>query len=274
MNAILYKGMDRSQLDAAYDVAGATVNFSAVLTDFEQRSRHSYSSQNWLRDLNYGTRPRERYDFLTCGIPDAPTYVFIHGGYWSSSNKEETAFIAEGPHAHHMNVVLAEYSLAPHATMTEIVEEIGRLIHHLAADENKLGIAGCPLYLSGHSAGGHLAAMYRSHPAISGVHMLSAIVDLEPISLSWLQKKLKLSSKEVMKYSPLFNANKGAKTLISIGNNELMELKRHSQEYLAACKEIGEHVKKIIVPGTNHFTILNDLSHPDGYQMKEFINLL
>ena len=39
--------------------------------------------------------------------------------------------------------------------------------------------------LSGHSAGGHLTAANKDHPFVSHAFPLSALVDLEPISLSF-----------------------------------------------------------------------------------------
>lgn len=67
--------------------------------------------------------------------------MFIHGGYWSNCTKEDFAFIAEGPLARDLNVVLVEYTLAPEATITEIVDQIGQLLEHLAADRDGLGLA-------------------------------------------------------------------------------------------------------------------------------------
>lgn len=273
MNGKLYREFDREHLDAAYNNVLAAGNFTAILERFKQRSRHVYSSKKWIRNLRYGARPRTCYDFLSCGIPLAPTYIFIHGGYWSNGSKEDFAFIADGPLAQGMNVVLAEYTLAPQAKMTEIVAEIGQLIEHLAADRDQLGIAGNALYLSGHSAGGHLTAQYRSHPAISKAHMISALVDLEPVSLCWLQSNLNLTAEEINSYSPLYHVTKGAPTLIAVGASELSELKRHSYEYAAVCEKSGEEFEHILLPALTHFSILEDLANPNGEQMKAFINL-
>lgn len=274
MNNFVYRQMEQFELDKAYNVAAVVENFPALLNNFAERSRLAYSRYNWCRNLRYGKETGNQYDFLSCGIPHAPTYVFIHGGYWSSGSKEEHAFIADGPIAKNMNVVLAEYSLAPGATMTQIVAEIRMLIEHLAADRDKLGIADSPVYLSGHSAGGHLAAMYRSHPSVKGVHIISPIVDLEPISLCWLQNKLELSSREVSDYSPLLHVDKGAPTLISAGGAELPEFKRQSAAYAEVCANNGEHFSHILVPGADHFGILNDLADPEGRQLKAFMSLI
>lgn len=262
-----YRGMDRDELDAAYSNTLAVAGFPAILADFQARSQRLYNKLSCRRDLQYGTRPRERYDWIPCGGPDAPTYVFIHGGYWQNCQKEDFAFIAEGPIARGYNVVLAEYTLAPEASMAEIVAEIGSLIDHLAADRDGLGLAGNPLCLSGHSAGGHLSAMHRAHPAVSTVHAISALVDLEPISLCWLNDKLKLTAREIADYSPLHHIRGGAPTMITVGADELVELVRHSTDYAIACESAGEPVGLMHVPGCHHFSMLEDLAKADGFQM-------
>ncbi|AOZ09113.1 alpha/beta hydrolase [Cupriavidus malaysiensis] len=264
MTTTLYRGMDRPALDAAYDNTKAIPDFPAVLADFRARSAALYAAAPCRRDLRYGDRPRERYDWIACGQPDAPTFVFIHGGYWQNCDKEDFAFIAGGPLARGFNVVLVEYTLAPEASMTRIVGEIGRLLDHLAADRDGLGTAGRPLVLSGHSAGGHLTAQFRAHPAVTAALPISALVDLEPIALSWLDDKLRLSAQEVDAYSPLRHVGKGAPTVVAVGGAELPELVRHSDEYAAACATAGEAVELIHLPHCTHFSVLDDLARPDG----------
>lgn len=264
MTTTLYRGMDRPALDAAYDNTKAIPDFPAVLADFRARSAALYAAASCRRDLRYGDHPRERYDWIACGQPDAPTFVFIHGGYWQNCDKEDFAFIAGGPLARGFNVVLVEYTLAPEASMTRIVGEIGRLLDHLAADRDGLGTAGRPLVLSGHSAGGHLTAQFRAHPAVTAALPISALVDLEPIALSWLDDKLRLSAQEVDAYSPLRHVGKGAPTVVAVGGAELPELVRHSDEYAAACATAGEPVELIHLPDCTHFSVLDDLAHADG----------
>ncbi|WP_446903768.1 alpha/beta hydrolase [Burkholderia sp. YIM B11467] len=260
----LYRGMDRIALDAAYDNTQAVPDFPAVLADCQARSAKLYDTASCWRDLRYGDRPRERYDWFACERPNAPTFVFIHGGYWQHCTKEDFAYVANGPLAAGFNVVLAEYTLAPDASMTQIVGEIGRLLDHLAGDRDRLRIAGKPLVLSGHSAGGHLTLQHRSHRAVTAALPISALVDLEPISLSWLDDKLKLSKHEIDAFSPLRHVGSGVPTVVAVGGAELPELVRHSDDYAAACRAVGETVDLIHVAGCTHFSVLDELARPDG----------
>ncbi|WP_323122017.1 alpha/beta hydrolase [Burkholderia alba] len=270
----LYRGMDRAALDAAYNNVAADPDFASTLARFRARSAALYAAHPVERDLAYGASPRERFDWLPCGLAAAPTFVFLHGGYWQHCDKEDFAFVASGPLARGFNVVLAEYTLAPHATMTRIVAEIGRLLDHLAADPARLGTAARPLCLSGHSAGGHLSALHRAHPAVAWALPISALVDLEPISLSWLDDTLGLSADEIARYSPIRAIGPGAPTTVAVGAAELPELVRQSADYATACADAGEPAHYLPVAGLTHFSVLDDLADPAGALMSALARMV
>lgn len=84
---ILYRGMDRAALDAAYLNTKAVPDFPGLLASCQARSAALYAATPGRRDLRYGAQPAQRFDWLPCGQPDAPLFVFIHGGYWQHCTK-------------------------------------------------------------------------------------------------------------------------------------------------------------------------------------------
>ncbi|WP_206198599.1 alpha/beta hydrolase [Zoogloea dura] len=270
----LYRGLDRAQLELAYNNTRAVPGFPAILADFQARSARLYWEHPCLRDGAYGPGPRQRFDWFGCGRPDAPVFIFIHGGYWQATTKEDFAFIARGPLEQGFDVVLAEYTLAPEASMSRIVGDIGRLLDHLAASEGEFGLRGRRVVLSGHSAGGHLTALFRSHPALTHAMPISALVDLEPISLCWLNDKLQLTPAEIAAFSPLRQIGRGVPTLVTVGNDELPELLRHSRDYAVAGVQAGEQVSYLPLPGCHHFSVLDDLARPQGIQLRSLLALM
>ncbi|GAB2919922.1 alpha/beta hydrolase [Paraburkholderia jirisanensis] len=264
---MLYRGMDRVALDAAYNNTKAVPGFAAIFSGFQARSARLYETAACQRDIRYGALPRQRFDLFRSRRPNAPTVIFIHGGYWQTLSKEDFSFVAEGPLAHGFNVVLVEYTLAPQSSMTQIVDEIGNLLDHLVTHRDQLGIGQGPVCLSGHSAGGHLSLVHRSHPLVTHVMSISPLVDLEPISLSWLNEKLQLTADEVGTYSPLRHIGKGVPMIVAVGAVELPELVRHAGDYAAAAREAGERAQYIAVDNCTHFSILEDLAQPAGTLM-------
>ena len=262
----LYRGMNRAALDAAYNNQNHDTDFPKTFSNFQQRSARTYESALCRRDLRYGAAARHRYDWFPAASPIG-TLIFLHGGYWQRSEKEDFAFIAAGPLQCGFNVVMAEYTLAPHATLTQIVDEISALLDCLAKDKEGTGIGAWPVCLSGHSAGGHLTAMHRAHPLVTFAMPISALVDLEPISLCYLNAKLNLTSSEIETYSPIRHIGRGAPMIVTVGAAELPELVRHSKEYADACHGAGEAVTYLPIEGYRHFSVLEDLAMPNGAMM-------
>jgi arylformamidase len=256
--------MTRVELDIAYNNVKAEPDFASLIAHYQSSSRALYEAFPVERDISYGPGMRQRFDWVSCRRPAAPTFVFIHGGYWQNYTKEDLAFVARGPLAHHFNVVLVEYTLAPQASMTQIVAEIRSLLYHLTGGDSPAGLGGRPVCLCGHSAGGQLAALHRSHPAVDVTVAVSGLFDLEPIALSWLNDKLQLTPTEIDEYSPLRHIGRGTRTIVSVGSAELPELVRHSTEYAEACRAKNENATYLNLAGRTHFTILEDLAMPNS----------
>ena len=259
-----YRGMDRETLGRAYNNGAAVPDVLDKMAAFARRSAAVYDSFDVKRDLAYGTKPRQRLDWIPGPRVSAPTLAFIHGGYWQSRAKEEFAFVAAGPLARGFNVALIEYSLGPDARIGAIVDEIGQAVDFLAAHLVDWGADPARLCLSGHSAGGHLAASHRSHPAVALVLGISGLYDLEPIRLCYLNDKLDLSPDEVAQYSPELHVGPGVRTLLTVGAIELPELVRQTASYAGRLGERGEPVAEIPAPGHDHFTVLETIAVPDG----------
>ncbi len=98
----------------------------------------------------------------------------------AAQQQGQFANLIAGPYAHGWAAALPGYTLAPDATMTEIVAEIRAALDWLGEHGPAHGIAG-PIVLSGWSAGGHLTAMCLDHPSVVAGLAISGIFELGPI---------------------------------------------------------------------------------------------
>jgi acetyl esterase/lipase len=262
----VYRGMDRAALDAAYNNSAAVAHSAAIVSDWDRRSAAFASAHARYLDLRYGERERNRIDYFPAEANrGGPVLVFIHGGYWQMRAKETFRFVAEGPLAHGIHVALIAYTLAPEATLTEIVAEIDSALDWLARNARDLGGDAERIYTSGWSAGGHLTAMSLDHPAVRGGLAVSGIYDLEPIRLSYLDEKLKLTEEEVERLSPQRRlAAVSRPIVVAYGESELPELQRQSREYGARLADAGAKVTLSALRGHDHFSILEELAAPAG----------
>jgi arylformamidase len=175
------------------------------------------------------------------------------------------AFVADGPRAHGIDVAVVGYTLAPHARLTEIVEEINAALTYLHEHAGDFGFDRNRLFVGGWSAGGHLTAMAARHPACRGGIPISGIFDLTPIALNYLNEKLRLDASEVASLSPLRVLCEPMPPLrMFVGGNELRELKRQSSTYADAARRRGLPVALTVLAGHHHFSILDELGAPDG----------
>ena len=269
MAAPIYRGMDRAALDAGYNNRNAVRDYPAIVAERQARSEKVRGRRKPHADLNYGGGARERLDFFPAQRPGAPVLAFIHGGYWQTNDKEPSSFLVEGPLARGFAVALIEYTLAPEADIDRIVGEIGRAIDWLAAHAGDYGADPAKLYVSGHSAGGHLTAMMLGKPAVAGALAISGLFDLEPIRLCYLNEKLRLSEEAMRRNSPLHHvpaAHPGI--VVAAGAAELPELVRQSTDYAAALR-----VPPLLLAGHDHFSILEELAAPEGVLCRALADL-
>jgi arylformamidase len=262
-----YRGMDRKTLDAAYN-NGAAVGIERrdrYLAEWTERTRALFAQVPARLDLRYGAGARHRIDFLPCGRPERPTFAFIHGGYWQMSDKENYGCIAAGPLARGVNVAMIEYTLAPAARMDAMVAEVKAALAWLDGRLDALGAARRGLVVSGHSAGGHLAAMAMAEPGVTGALPISGLYDLEPIRLGALNDKIGLDEAEAARNSPIAHVPAAAPPLvIAVGAAELPELRRQSADYHQACRARGLDARLLELACHNHFSLLEELAAPDG----------
>jgi acetyl esterase/lipase len=260
----LYRGMSRAALDAAYNNGAAVSDSPRLLADFQARSDQLRAARPQYLDLRYGAAERNRIDYFAARA-GGPVLVFIHGGYWQMRQKETFSFLAEGPLAHGINVALVGYTLAPEKQLTGIVAEVRAAVDWLARRVADYGGNPSRLYVSGWSAGGHLAAICIGEAAVQGGLAVSGIFDLEPIRLCYLNEKLGLDEEEASRLSPLLHLPlRSGPFVVAYGGAELPELQRQSGAFAAACARAGLPVRAVPLAGHNHFTVLEELAHPDG----------
>jgi arylformamidase len=264
----LYRGMDKAALDAAYNNSAAIGGAEArdrFIADVTARTKALDSRAKPQRDLAYGPGARQRLDFYASGTTGAPTLIFIHGGYWRSTDKENWGYVAAGPLAHGINVANVEYTLAPANRIDGIVAEVKRAVGWVRANLARLGGDPEKLYVSGHSAGGHLTAMVAGEPGIRGALPISGVFDMMPMRLSSMNADFRLDEAEERRTSPQQHIPASAPPMIvAVGGGELPEFLRQSRDYAAARAAKGLKGRLLEVGAHNHFSVLDDLADPDG----------
>ena len=204
-----------------------------------------------------------------CG-PAKGTLIFIHGGYWKASVKEEYRYLAAGPIARGWRVVFPEYPLCPEVSIAEIANGLVPAIEQCAVRWND-----SPIVLSGHSAGGHLATYLvsaqsglSSHAvnAIRRVVSLSGLHDLRPLlRAEELNAVLGLDARTACELSPVLRQPAGDFDLVcACGAAELDEFRRQNRLLADIWFGLGIRTTACEYPAMNHFTLLDPLARADS----------
>ncbi|MEA2882637.1 MAG: arylformamidase [Bradyrhizobium sp.] len=259
-----WRRLSQQELDLGFNNGVAVPESIDIVAGWDQRSTLLRAQYPEHLDLRYGPRERNRIDFLKAAEGGA-TLLFIHGGYWQTRAKETFTAFAAGPMAHGINVALIGYTLAPEATLDEIVREIHAGLDFLAAQLPAVGGDADRIVVSGWSAGGHLTSMALSHPHVKAGLAISGIYDLEPIRHSYLNVKLGLDEAVARRNSPVMHAGGAAKPLsLVVGSAELPLLRKQTADFAAHRARYGLPVTYEEIPGANHFSIMEELLSPDG----------
>jgi acetyl esterase/lipase len=168
---------------------------------------------------------------------------------------------------------LPGYTLAPDASLTEIVAEINAALDWLAANGKAHSIGG-PVVLSGWSAGGHLTALCLGHPLVHSGLAISGIFELGPLRDTNLNEKLQLTDAEIETLSPLRLPMTNKPLAIAYGSAELPPLVADSRDLHAL--RSAAHLPGALIPvaGGNHFTIVHELRDECGILTRQLPTLL
>jgi arylformamidase len=266
--------LSQAARDAAYNNNLAVANSAALVERRNAASAAFRAAHPVGLDVPYGSAPRQRFDLFAGSAATAPCLVFIHGGYWQRNTREDFACFAEGVLAHGWSMALPGYTLAPDATLTDIVGEISRAIDWLGAQGGKHGIGAGPIVVSGWSAGGHLTAMALDHPRVAAGLAISGIYELAPIRDTYLDEKLRLTDAEIAALSPLRLPAVPKPLAIAYGVAELPALVEDSRNLHA--HRVAANVPGPLLPiaVADHFTILEELRRPDGKLVRAALDLL
>jgi arylformamidase len=244
-----------------------------------EQSQMARSTMTCHLDLRYGDAPGETMDLFPSRKGDGSCMMFIHGGYWRSLDKKDFSFLAPAFVSGGISLAVVNYDLCPKVSMEEIVRQMLRASRWLWLHAEEYGMDQDRLYVSGHSAGGHLTAMlmaalwptfdrqlpkdlWKGGLAISGLYDLRPLVGIE-----WLNVDLRLDEATATKLSPAFlPAATRAPVMTCVGGNESSEFLR--QNALLGERWKGAFAGDIPMPGTNHFSVLEGLADPAGAVFK------
>ncbi len=94
----------------------------------------------------------------------APVLIFIHGGNWNSGNKDTYNLLGRNFAKKGVVTIIPDYTLSPKANYDDMAKEVAAAIKWVQANVKSFNGDVNKIYVTGHSAGGHLAALAVMNP--------------------------------------------------------------------------------------------------------------
>ena len=261
---------DPAYYESQYRNRPAVPDHPRILARWEAASDEARRTLGCRSDVRYGAHEMQTFDLYPAQGACRAALVFIHGGYWMAMDKREHGFVALQLARHGVTVLALNYALCPAVTIEDIVRQILEAGAWLYRHAPELGVPREQLYISGHSAGGHLTAMamaarwsqfapdlptklFKGGLPISGIYDLRELVKVPSVN-----SNLRLDVPKALKASPMFlPPASDAPLYLAVGGDELPPFRRQQQQLARKWKGVvADHVE---LPGENHYSILLQL---------------
>ncbi|MBK8455470.1 MAG: alpha/beta hydrolase [Thiofilum sp.] len=203
--------------------------------------------------------------------------IFVHGGYWMAFDASYWSHLAKGALAQGWVVAMPSYTLAPHARISAITQQIGKAINYLA--ERYTGA----IHLAGHSAGGHLVTRMMCEdspltPAVQArlkrVLSISGLHDLRPLLQTTMNQTLQLDRWEARSESvALLFPLPEVELRCWVGANERPEFIRQTDLLVNLWGSLNVKVKGVYAPHEHHFSVINDLARADSALVQAWVGM-
>ena len=255
-------------LDLEYLPSLSIPDTDIIFENWKARAAATRAELPFKANIPYGSHPREVMDFYPAENARG-CLVFIHGGYWLEFSKVETSWVAKGFVGQGISVALINYPLCPEVTIGRIRTSCANAFAHLY--KNVLSVVERKaVVVSGHSAGGYLAASHLVEDwaphglpvdPIVGIVSLSGVFDVAPLIKTSLNTGLRLDEAQARALNLIAIQPRGkAKLALAVGEKESAEFHRQSTHLAKSWATLSPQV--IDVAGANHFTIVDELAAP------------
>lgn len=276
--------MTPAEIEAQYDNRANVPEWADHMARWQAASAAARAALAGEADIPYGPKPRNRFDLFLAPARRhrVPRIVYIHGGYWQRGDRKDYSLVAAPFVAAGLDVAIPSYSHCPDVGVADIVDEMRAL---MVADWKR---SGQRAVVVGHSAGGHLAASllatdWSSVPGAAGVpadlvrvaYAVSGVYDLTPLPVTTHNQALRLDAAAARAASPLFGPipPAGRHLVAAVGANETREFIRQSLAIAGHWEGEGPRAECVVLPGHNHFTVVDALSRPDGAVARRIVEL-
>lgn len=227
------------------------------------------------REISYGKLPRQKLDVYrpATGRQSGPVMVFIYGGSWKTGERHQYRFVGEAFTRRGYTVVIPDYRLSPEATFPAFMNDAANAVRWVRENLRDANGGPRPVFLAGHSAGAHIAALLTvddrylqsaglAREDICGVIGLAGPYAFDPRRYRSTRRAFAgLENTDIAR--PIRRiAGKNPPFLLLHGDDDTTVRPSNTVEFAVSLKQAGTVVQTRIFPDIGHSKILAAISAP------------
>tara|TARA_R100000935_G_scaffold22688_1_gene41712 strand:- start:152 stop:982 length:831 start_codon:yes stop_codon:yes gene_type:complete len=218
-----------------------------------------------------------------------PVLLFVHGGNWNSGNKDLYNFFGNNFAKKGITTVIVGYTLSPEADYEMMTSQIAEAIKWTL--KNIFKYKGDPdkLFLTGHSAGGHLVALAAMDPqyeidpsSISGIILNDAagldmhnyLQQIPPTTTDNYLSTWTNDPETWKKASPIYYVSESTpKIMMYVGEKTYPSITVANKRFLEAVKPFQPNLKPILLD-KQHIPMMTQFIWPWNNRYEEMIQFM
>jgi arylformamidase len=274
---LVFMDYDQVELDASYDQVQYEPLIARVSKRLASNSEAMRARIGAPQRAAYGPTEIEKLDIYRTSRPNAPVFVFIHGGNWQSGAARDYASPAEmfvNAGAHYVALDFANIKEAG-GDLGVMAAQVRRGIAWVCKNASTFGGDPDRIFIGGHSSGGHLCGVALvtdwqkdfglPDNAVKGGLCMSGMYDMTPVRLSWRRSYVSFTDPMADAMSSQRHIDKlRAPVIVTYGGFETPDFQRQSRDFAAAVKAAGKPVQLIEAPNYAHLEMAESLGNPYG----------
>ena len=210
-------------------------------------------------------------------LPNAPVLFFIHGGGWTEGDKSIYPFLGRAFAQQGLLTVVISYRLTPEVLHPGHIQDVARAFAWVYKNISQYGGNPNQIFVTGHSAGGHLAALLaldkryllaeglstdqiKGDLPISGIYNVKTHVDAFPE----LKNVFTSDPDKQRDASPVAHVSeKQPPFLIGYAQHDLVTLDAQAIELAKLLQQKGTEAQLVMVPNVDHIGIIVSIGTPN-----------
>ena len=273
----VWLNMDQVELDASYDQSVYAPLGRQVIARCVANSELVRKRLGPPQRVAYGPTEIENLDIYRTKEPNAPIFLFIHGGAWLHGSAKDYAYAAETYVNASAHYVVPDFIAVDKANgdLGVMAAQVRRAVAWTYKNAKSFGGDANRLYVGGHSSGGHLSGVVLvtdwqkefglPGDIIKGGMCMSGMYDLKPVRLSKRGKYVHFTDAMEQAMSSQRHIDRlHAPIIVTYGSYETPDFQRQNRAFVAAVKAAGKPVELIEAADYTHFDMMELVGHPYG----------